>query len=164
MCLKRLLKYAKSGAKYSSKYKPYNIYFIVEERQDVVDFLTTSNFHRKFGGAKSIRTYDFSNLYTSIPHDQLKKNIQQFVNEVFDASGKLFINVKNDKAYLSDKIAELTFSAKTLVEAIFFLIDNCFIEFENKIYKQIIGIPMGTSCAPYLANIFLYYISRPWFR
>ena len=160
VCLKRLLKYAKSGAKYSNKYKPYNTYFIVDNRQDVVDFLTTSNFRRKYGGAKSIHTYDFSNLYTSIPHNQLKRNIRQFVNEVFDASGKMFVNVKNNKAYLSDKIAELTFSAQTLIEAIFFLIDNCFIEFENKIYKQVVGIPMGTSCAPYLANIFLYIYEK----
>ena len=91
VCLKRLLKFAKCGTKYNNKYKPYNSYFIVDDRRDVIDFLTTANFHKKFGGAKSIHTYDFSNPYTSIPHEKLKANIKLFVNEVFDASGKLFI-------------------------------------------------------------------------
>lgn len=160
VCLKRLLKFAKNRAKYLNAYTSYNTYFIVDDRHDIINFLTTSNFKRKFGGAKSVRTYDFSNLYTSIPHDKLKANIKQFVTEVFDASGKCFINVKNNKAYLSNKVADLSFNAKTLVDAIFYLIDNCFIKFEKQIYRQIVGIPMGTSCAPFLANIFLYVYEK----
>ena len=120
VCLKRLHKFAKCGAKYNNKYKPYNSYFIVDDRRDVIDFLTTANFHRKFGGAKSMHIYDFSNLYTSIPHEKLKANIKLYVNEVFDASGKLFINIKNKRAYLSDTIADISFSAKTLVDTMLF--------------------------------------------
>ena len=160
ICLKRLLKFAKTGAKYYNAYKPYNTFFIVDNREDVINFLTTSNFRRKNGGAKSVRAYDFSNLYTSIPHQKLKMNIRQFINEVFDASGKLFVNVNNNKAYLSNKITDLSFSAQTLFNTISFLIDNCFIKYDCKIYRQTLGIPMGTSCAPYLANIFLYVYEK----
>ena len=37
-----------------------------------------------------------------------------------------------------------------------FLVDNIFVVFAGKIFQQIVGIPMGTNCAPLLADIFLY--------
>ena len=35
-------------------------------------------------------------------------------------------------------------------------IDNIFVEFGGRIFQQTIGIPMGTNCAPLLADLFLY--------
>ena len=37
-----------------------------------------------------------------------------------------------------------------------FLVDNIFVFFEGNVFQQIYGIPMGTNCAPLLADIFLY--------
>ena len=37
-----------------------------------------------------------------------------------------------------------------------FLVDNILVDFGGKVFQQIIGIPMGTNCAPLLADIFLY--------
>ena len=37
-----------------------------------------------------------------------------------------------------------------------FLVDNIFEVFGGKVFQQIVGIPMGTNCAPLLADIFLY--------
>ena len=37
-----------------------------------------------------------------------------------------------------------------------FLVDNIFVVFAGKVFQQIVGIPMGTNCAPLLADIFLY--------
>ena len=37
-----------------------------------------------------------------------------------------------------------------------YLIDNIFVEFGGRIFQQTIGIPMGTNCAPLLADLFLY--------
>ena len=37
-----------------------------------------------------------------------------------------------------------------------YLIDNIFVEFGGRIFQQTIGIPMGTNCAPSLADLFLY--------
>ena len=36
-----------------------------------------------------------------------------------------------------------------------FLIDNIFVECGGVIFQQVIGIPMGTNCAPLLADLFL---------
>ena len=37
-----------------------------------------------------------------------------------------------------------------------FLVDNIFVVFAGKVFQQTVGIPMGTNCAPLLADIFLY--------
>ena len=35
-------------------------------------------------------------------------------------------------------------------------IDNIFVQFGGRLSRQVIGIPMGTNCAPLLADLFLY--------
>ena len=37
-----------------------------------------------------------------------------------------------------------------------FLIDNIFISFGGTLFQQVVGIPMGTNCAPLLVDLFLY--------
>ena len=37
-----------------------------------------------------------------------------------------------------------------------YLIDKIFVVFGGRIFQQTIGIPMGTNCAPLLADLFLY--------
>ena len=39
-------------------------------------------------------------------------------------------------------------------EALTFLLDNIYIRFGSKLYRQIVGIPMGTNCAPLVADLF----------
>ena len=34
--------------------------------------------------------------------------------------------------------------------------DNIYIRFGTKLYRQIVGIPMGTNCAPLVADLFLF--------
>ena len=40
--------------------------------------------------------------------------------------------------------------------------DNIFIKFEGKIYRQIVGISMGNNCAPQIADIFLYWYEHKY--
>ena len=37
-------------------------------------------------------------------------------------------------------------------DALTFLLDNIFIRFGTKLYRQVVRIPMGTSCAPLVAK------------
>ena len=38
--------------------------------------------------------------------------------------------------------------------------DNIYIRYGNKLYRQIVGIPMGTNCAPLVADLFLFCYER----
>ena len=41
-----------------------------------------------------------------------------------------------------------------------FLLDNIFIRFDTMLYRQIVGIPMDTYCAPLVADVFLFCYER----
>ena len=37
---------------------------------------------------------------------------------------------------------------------------NIYLQFDGMVYQQIVGIPMGTFCAPLIADLFLYCFER----
>ena len=41
-----------------------------------------------------------------------------------------------------------------------FLLDKIFIRFGTKLYRQVVEIPMGTNCAPLVADLFLFCYER----
>ena len=47
-------------------------------------------------------------------------------------------------------------SCQNVCDALTFLLDNIFIRFGTKLYRQVVGIPMGTNCAPLVADLFLF--------
>ena len=52
--------------------------------------------------------------------------------------------------------AKTKYTEEDIVRMIEFLVDNIFVEFGGKIFQQTVGIPMGTNCAPLLADLFLF--------
>ena len=48
------------------------------------------------------------------------------------------------------------YTEEDIIEMLEFLVDNIFVVFAGKVFKQVIGIPMDANCAPLLADIFLY--------
>ena len=44
--------------------------------------------------------------------------------------------------------------------ALHYLLDNIFIRFGSELYRQIVGIPTGTNCAPLVADLFLFCYKR----
>ena len=47
-------------------------------------------------------------------------------------------------------------SCQNMCEALTYLLDNIFICFRTKLYRQIVGILVGTNCAPLTADMFLF--------
>ena len=47
-----------------------------------------------------------------------------------------------------------------MCDALHCLLDNIFISFGSKLYIQIVGILMGTNCAPLVADLFLFCYER----
>ena len=115
-------------------------------------------------GCNNIRTYDFSTLYTSIRHKQLKSRLKCVIQGAFKSSNREFISVYNTRAGWTDKPRKntLAFDCRKVIRLLSWLIDNIFVTFGDKIFRQKIGIPMGTDCAPFLANLFLYSYEYEW--
>ena len=49
-------------------------------------------------------------------------------------------------------------------DALVNLLDNIFIRFGTKLYRQTIGIPMGTNSAPLVADLFLFCYERDFMK
>ena len=56
----------------------------------------------------------------------------------------------------------LSLDCEKVISLLNWLIDNIFVTFGDKVFRQQIGIPMGTDCAPFLANLFLYSYEYEW--
>ena len=46
------------------------------------------------------------------------------------------------------------FSETDVINMLEFLIDNIFVVFDGRVFKQTVGIPIGTNCAPFLPTCF----------
>ena len=58
----------------------------------------------------------------------------------------------NNKLKAFKKKSKWSFTKVEIVEMYSFLMDNIFVKFGGKIFKQVIGIPTGCDCAPKVAD------------
>jgi hypothetical protein len=54
------------------------------------------------------------------------------------------------------KKGKTCYSDEHVISMLEFLSDNLFVSFGGTLSQQVVGIPMGTNCAPHLADLFLY--------
>ena len=73
-------------------------------------------------------------------------------------AAKFVCSGKAKLAYFSKSRSKsnVCFPCDELIDNINTIIDNSYVLFQDNVYRQVIGIPMGTHCAPFLANIFLH--------
>ena len=57
---------------------------------------------------------------------------------------------KNDKPW----------SCQNMPETVEYILDNIYIRFGTKLYKQTVGIPVDTDCASVVADLFLFCYER----
>ena len=63
--------------------------------------------------------------------------------------------------FTSDAIRNYNlWSCQKVCEALTIFLDNIYIIFGFILYRQVIGIPMGTNCAPLAAGLFLFCYER----
>jgi Ni,Fe-hydrogenase I small subunit len=72
--------------------------------------------------------------------------------------GSKFVVLGYNSTYFSNKIqkGKTCYSEEQVISMLEFLIDNIFVSFGGILFQQVVGIPMGTNCAPLLADSFLY--------
>ena len=90
----------------------------------------------------------------NIPHNALKNNIRSLVREAFKIRGAKYIIVdRHGNGHwlleLASSTACVSVSKSKLVEWTEYLIDNVYIKVGNNVYRQTIGIPMGTALFHY---------------
>ena len=161
--LKHILRTVKNFYNYTYFFKKGSPVWVVDNRNKVLQNIRSLNSRRK---AKSVGSYDFTTLYTSIPHDKLLYALKSVCDDAFKCSKKPYLIASKSRAYWSDKMvkskASICFTQDTLMEYMEYLINNIYVTFDNIVYHQVIGIPMGTDCAPVVANLFLFYYEHKY--
>ena len=117
--------------------------------------------------ATSLSTYEFSTLYTTLPHNLIKEKLLDLIEWTFKRALKTMVH------FIWHVTTERLFSHPLTKVGIHFghvrmcatpypgyLLDNIYIRFGTKLYRQIVGIPMGTNCAPLVADLFLFCYER----
>ena len=106
--------------------------------------------------ATSLSTYDFSILYTTLTHNLIKEKLLDLIERTFY---KVYLACNDKKAFYTSTGPYRGYhlwSCQNVYDALSFFLDNIYIRFGNKLYRQIVGIPMGTNCAPLVADLFFF--------
>ena len=107
-------------------------------------------------------TYDFSTLYTTLPHNLIKEKLINLIEWTFKREGSPNIACNERQAFFTsgDTKRYKLWSCQNVCEALMYLLDNIYIRFGTKLYRQIVGIPIGNNCAPLVADLFLFCYER----
>ena len=131
----------------------------MKNSKDLLEYIQS----RSLSSCNNIKTFDFSTLYTTIPHFKLKNKLRELVQLYFiKKNGQRrykYLVLGRDRSCFGKKNhsdSAKKFSETDIINVLEFLIDNIFAMFGGRIFQQQVGIPMGTNCAPLLADLFLY--------
>ena len=99
---------------------------------------------------------------TTLQHNLIKEKLKDLIEWSFQRRGSPYLVCDERKAFFTSEhqTRHKLWSCQNMCEALTYLLDNTFIRFGTKLYRQINGIPMGTNCAPLIADLFLFCYER----
>ena len=108
--------------------------------------------------ASGLSTYDFSILYTTLPHNLIKEKLTELIEQTFNRERSLYLACNDENAlFTSEKPKRYKlWSCQKMCDALHYPLDNIFIRFGSKLCRQIVGIPMGTNYAPLVADLLCF--------
>ena len=138
-------------------------FWVIQNNEEVIKSIKKIN---KRKNARTISKFDFSTLYTKIPHEKLLSVMNELIEFCFQGGTRQQLSICSSGArWVSNcKKTGLLFDRKSTKEAVKYLMNNCFFTLGEKIFRQTIGIPMGSDPAPFMANLFLYYYENKWIK
>ena len=135
-----------------------NLFWSIRHSGEVLNKLKSRGFR-----ATSLSTYDFSTLFTTLSHNSIKeKKLINLIEWTFKREGSPYIACNERQAFFTSQDTKRykLWSCQNVCEAFIYLLDNIYIRFGTKLYRQIVGIPMGTNCAYRVADLFLFCYER----
>ena len=88
-----------------------------------------------------------STLYNTLPHNLIKEKLINLIEWTFKREGSPYIACNEREAFFTSEDTKRykLWSCQNVCEALIYLLDNIYIRFGTKLYRQIVGIPMGTN-------------------
>ena len=112
--------------------------------------------------AFSLSTYNFSTLYTTLPHNLIKEKLNDLIEWTFHREDSFYLAYNLRNAFFTSEVHKnyTLWTCKKVCEALTFVLDIIYIRFGTKLFRQIVDIPMGTNCALLVADLFLFCYER----
>ena len=84
------------------------------------------------------------------------------IERIFQRKGSLYIACNDRNAFFTSEAVRNynLWSCQKVCEALTFLLDNIYKRVGSKLYRQIVGIHLGTNCAPLVADLVLFCYER----
>ena len=97
-----------------------------------------------------------------MPHNLIKEKLTELIEQTFNREGSLYLACNDKNPFFTSEQPKRykLWSCQKMCDALHYLLDNIFIRFGSKLYRQIVGIPIGTNCAPLVADLFLFCYER----
>ena len=134
-----------------------NYFWSIKNSSEVIEKLRLRNFQ-----GSQVSSIDFSTLYTSLPHELSKEKLLSLVNWCFNREQKRtsVLQIRRDFTPTRHMTRINVGLALSLVKLLLssWKIDMC--DLVTWYTKKIVGILMGTNCAPLIADLFLYCYER----
>ena len=139
----------------SKFYKNYNRFWIINNSKPLIEKLNIVNTKKK---AREISTFDFSTLYTKLPHEDLLRVLNSHIDFIFDGGTSKYLGFTEFSTFWKKKRSgKQTLSRAKLKALVKHLITTTYFTIGNLVIRQCIGIPMGIDPAPFWANLYLYH-------
>ena len=97
-----------------------------------------------------------------MPYNSIKEKHINLLEWTFKREDSPYIACNERQAFFTsgDTKRYKLWSCQNVCDALIYILDNIYIRFGTKLYRQIVGIPMGTNCAPLVADLFLFCYER----
>ena len=139
----------------SQFYKNYNRFWVINNSKPLIERLDVINTRKK---AEDISTFDFSTLYTKLPHNDLLRVLNIHIDFAFDGGTSKYLGYSDNKVFWKRKpVKKRTISRFQLKALVKHLITRTYFVVGNLVIRQSIGIPMGIDPAPFCANLYLHH-------
>jgi hypothetical protein len=128
-------------------------FWVIQNSKPLIDRIDKINSRNK---AKSIMTFDFTTLYTKIPHNLLILALDEIIDFCFKGGISKAVYIGLHGASWRESGEARMYSKRLIKTALRYAIENAFFHVGDKVFRQKIGIPIGSDPAPFFANLFLY--------
>ena len=146
----------------SSKFRKF---WVVDSTKEPLVGVARVNTRRS---AKDVSSFDFSTLYTVLKHESLKQELKWVIEEAFEEAqvtrgvSKMAVYAKEAKWVKDEREGTRVVTKDELVRLMEYCIDNALVAYGERVFRQRIGLPMGTDCAPFMANLYLFALEYKW--
>ena len=116
-----------------------NLFWSIKHSGEVLNKLKSRGFR-----ATSLSTYDFSTLYTTLPHNLIKEKLINLIEWTFKREGSPYIACNERQAFFTSEDTKRykLWSCQNVCEALIYLLDNIYV-----LRKVRIGTILELSCA-----------------